>query len=629
VEVTLSAYIGDGRFGPTRGDVDIYELEVGEGDVVVVDVDAAAWGSELDSLIVVFDYLGQVLAANDNDGLTTDSLLVIEAVLPTPDNPPPNGPPATLYVMVMGTRQVRPPDPLVPNPGQPNEVRMAEHIVTGASSSTGPYDVTFAFYNNNCCTTDHGPGCNVSEIEACVCEIDPYCCEVEWDEFCVEEVTSFGCGYCGTGIGFREDQGNPLPRSQPRPQRIFATTYDVPANGIVELDPTDGSVISRFKVPEEIVTAGQGLAVWDDTLFYLGAGRFPKLYWLEPETGDASSEMTLWSGSGYYGDLALLNGRIFVTDIGQSSVHELDPQTLQAVRTIDVGPINGITLFGPIASLACPDWLYVADAGSSNNCCDTNHGPGCSDTGIAACVCQIEPDCCTYDWDSYCVDIMWASGCGNCGTDPGGIHSIDAATGEAGGSMSAGVSCPCSADFDGDGDVDDDDWEFLYECSSDVPYGCQPADLDCNGVIDGDDEAILACQENGPGQPPNQGCCPPGLPPVRIWASALGGSGNARLYVNDWHRESIEVFDQGGTLLDTFAMGSRVGAIGGEPVVSFGDSDGDGLVGLDDFAAFMGCLTGPGDDPVGPGCCMFDAEPDGDADLDDFAAFQIAFSQGV
>jgi len=44
-----------------------------------------------------------------------------------------------------------------------------------------------------------GPGCDDPVIEACVCAVDPYCCDTAWDEQCVAEVESLLCGDCGGG----------------------------------------------------------------------------------------------------------------------------------------------------------------------------------------------------------------------------------------------------------------------------------------------------------------------------------------------------------------------------------------------------------------------------------------------
>lgn len=48
----------------------------------------------------------------------------------------------------------------------------------------------------DCCTTDSGPGCSDTTVQACVCAADSYCCTTAWDGLCVSEVESLGCGVC-------------------------------------------------------------------------------------------------------------------------------------------------------------------------------------------------------------------------------------------------------------------------------------------------------------------------------------------------------------------------------------------------------------------------------------------------
>ena len=64
----------------------------------------------------------------------------------------------------------------------------------------------------------------------------------------------------------------------------------------------------------------------------------------------------------------------------------------------------------------------------------------------------------------------------------------------------------CNADFDGDGDVDMDDLDIFVPCLGQPPQGaCEQADLNCDGVIDGNDTNILVCQMNAGWPDPN--CC--------------------------------------------------------------------------------------------------------------------------
>lgn len=57
--------------------------------------------------------------------------------------------------------------------------------------------------SHGCCSTGD-VGCTDPAVQACICGTDPYCCDTEWDDVCVDEVDLFNCGTCG-GCG----PGNP------------------------------------------------------------------------------------------------------------------------------------------------------------------------------------------------------------------------------------------------------------------------------------------------------------------------------------------------------------------------------------------------------------------------------------
>jgi len=48
---------------------------------------------------------------------------------------------------------------------------------------------------HGCCETG-APGCTDTAVQDCVCAIDPFCCDVQWDELCVISAESYGCGDC-------------------------------------------------------------------------------------------------------------------------------------------------------------------------------------------------------------------------------------------------------------------------------------------------------------------------------------------------------------------------------------------------------------------------------------------------
>ena len=61
---------------------------------------------------------------------------------------------------------------------------------------------------HDCCLTAHGPGCSSSEIEQCVCALDPYCCSTEWDRICAALVEAEECGSCNVTT---DCNGNQIP----------------------------------------------------------------------------------------------------------------------------------------------------------------------------------------------------------------------------------------------------------------------------------------------------------------------------------------------------------------------------------------------------------------------------------
>lgn len=51
--------------------------------------------------------------------------------------------------------------------------------------------------DGDCCMDNGTPGCDDATVQDCVCMQDAYCCDSVWDQVCVDEVASLGCGDCG------------------------------------------------------------------------------------------------------------------------------------------------------------------------------------------------------------------------------------------------------------------------------------------------------------------------------------------------------------------------------------------------------------------------------------------------
>ena len=76
---TLISYGGEefGQIG-NRGDRDYFRFEGKKGDTVTIDITADAIGSDLDSVLELYNPRGREIAENDDDGISFDSMLSVE-----------------------------------------------------------------------------------------------------------------------------------------------------------------------------------------------------------------------------------------------------------------------------------------------------------------------------------------------------------------------------------------------------------------------------------------------------------------------------------------------------------------------------------------------------------------------
>lgn len=72
----------------------------------------------------------------------------------------------------------------------PSSTSVGPSVASSSSSGGGSQD---------CCTTSSFPGCIDPAIEACVCASDSFCCNDSWDATCVSGATACGGG-CGGAI---------------------------------------------------------------------------------------------------------------------------------------------------------------------------------------------------------------------------------------------------------------------------------------------------------------------------------------------------------------------------------------------------------------------------------------------
>lgn len=75
------------------------------------------------------------------------------------------------------------------------EVGQTVIAVVDGFNAVGPFVLTIdaLVFDGDCCQQHETPGCEVSEIETCVCAEDNFCCIVEWDDICAANAAE-DCG---------------------------------------------------------------------------------------------------------------------------------------------------------------------------------------------------------------------------------------------------------------------------------------------------------------------------------------------------------------------------------------------------------------------------------------------------
>ena len=356
--------------------------------------------------------------------------------------------------------------------------------------------------SHGCCETGDA-GCADAAIEACVCDVDPFCCAHGWDQTCVDLVETEACGTCGPDCveAYRLD---------------FGTTY-VP-----------GGICGRFDdhvdacggVGPFLTTSGACAGPGDAAVRF--GGGFP-WSWFETTCVDLTTASTAEcrfecaTAPGVPGPvLEAVSADGTTVEIGR-----VPPDASGTCRVVafDLSAVVG----GPI-SLRLSSGSSVADATRVDDLeirIDPRHGPcetglaGTDPPAVESCVCELDGFCCETTWDDLCIAIatlLCDAGCesvptcgvaGDCGstrTEPGcgdatcceEVCAVDpycclAEWDEACVARAVGCGGP-DPDLDGDGRVGGSDLGMLL-----ARWGSDDrrADLDEDGVVGGGDLGMM------------------------------------------------------------------------------------------------------------------------------------------
>jgi len=83
-----------------------------------------------------------------------------------------------------------------------NPSKMYENTYDGLNTNDSK-----STYGQGCCYSHEEPGCEVPQIQDCVCAVDDSCCSSTWDDHCVKQLVKMNCGKCSA-----KDRVPPPPR---------------------------------------------------------------------------------------------------------------------------------------------------------------------------------------------------------------------------------------------------------------------------------------------------------------------------------------------------------------------------------------------------------------------------------
>ena len=285
----------------------------------------------------------------------------------------------------------------------------------------------------SCCQPNGTPGCNVQTTTKCVCELDAYCCEVEWDEVCADLVEDAGCGNCGTYMVDCGDVScNPGENCVNCPEDCGECSGDCctpnQSVGCEELD------IAQCVCAHDNYCCAFGF--WDDVCVaeveQFGCGHCdglgedcgdgecvpPEQCGTCPEDcGDCEGsccEPNFTPGC----DDADVAHCVCAQDAYccESAWDEVCVEEVIQFECGDCGDVHDCPngwCDEDENCVSCPD--DCGDCSGWGDCCEASGSPGCDDGWVATCVCEEDIFCCDSEWDNICVGEVEEFGCGSCG----------------------------------------------------------------------------------------------------------------------------------------------------------------------------------------------------------------------
>lgn len=581
-------FLGDGPYAQTRGDRDFYAVRVlDEGKILTVDVIPAP-GSELDPIVALYDVKGNRLRVGDNDGDSPNAHLTapVTCVNEASDAP-------VAYILVMGTQQRFPADPLVPYPGAN---RLDEFAAGDGPGSTGAYELTIrAASSDTACGSEPDDTLSTARSTGIVDE-GIYACTNNYlgDSLCPDpwldvDVLSFVVVQAPASVEVTVSTCRDDSQYGYSVHVFDAAGQKIASQHVCDHNYYDAGevLIATLDAPGMyyVGVSGDCYADYDPTIPCLGNG------WADG-TYDIAIVLTPGRVSSGFGGLAG----------GRAADEGTGPPVLLATRLDDAS--NVIDVLDADTGAVTTSFTAPERFGGAEGIAYDGSGLYYIGTGQFPKLYSLALDSGEV-LDEY---ILW----------PGsGIYS-DAV-------MLAGEL-------------------FLLDLPAQSIHVMAPAQrrylrtLRAQGATPITFAGGIAALA-GPGRiyiaeafndrviyeiDPRSGGLTNTLPAPSTRPTALAGIGDDLLFLADWRVDTVEIINREGAAVDSLTLSTGVGSLAGEASIgSFADFDSDGDVDVFDYGAFQRCFTGSNGD-LAPGCDAADSDQDGDVDLADFTVFPSA-----
>jgi hypothetical protein len=250
------------------------------------------------------------------------------------------------------------------------------------------------------CCAPGSAGCIEAAVEACVCAVDPYCCDVQWDQTCVLNVDRLACGACAPEHDCCHTGG-------------LECIDQAVAACVCAQDPYCCTAEWDATCVQEVDTLGCGFCTGLPDCCATGADC------ANPEIRECICAVDSFCCAVEWDGRCV--AMIDLAACGTCADHDCcitggpgcdDPVVEECVCTVDPHCCTDGW------DRLCVQELTNEECGTcgSHLCCEVGDA-GCEDPEVQACVCAEDPFCCTEEWDPQCVDNVGRLACGSCTND--------------------------------------------------------------------------------------------------------------------------------------------------------------------------------------------------------------------